>query len=82
MRDLCEELRIFTKKEKRSKKERKQRPVETDAAGGNPKKQDFHSGLKRAVAKNARLFHSFTQARRRSTKNFKNCMCSKRKLSQ
>jgi hypothetical protein len=33
------------KKEKRSKKERKGRPVENDAPDGNPTQQDFHSGL-------------------------------------
>jgi len=36
---------VFGKKEKRSKKERKGRPVENDAPDGNPTKQDFHSGL-------------------------------------
>jgi hypothetical protein len=50
---------LSTKKEKRSKKERNRRPVETDAPDGNPKRQDFHSGLKRAFAKNAPAFSQF-----------------------
>lgn len=42
---FCGKLGTGTKKEKRSKKERKQRPVETDAADGNPQRTRIPTGL-------------------------------------
>ena len=49
-------MKISTKKEKGAKT--KGRPVETDAADGNPRKQDSHSGLKKPLA-----FSQFPTAR-------------------
>ena len=58
---FCGKLGTGTKKEKRSKKERKRRPVETDAADGNPlNNADSHSGLE-----STKRFPQFPQARRR-----------------
>ena len=50
-----------TKKEKRSKKERKRRPVETDAADGNP----LTTRIPTAAWKAQNAFHSSHKARRR-----------------
>src|SRR5262245_32726022 len=57
---------FFTKKEKRSKKERKQRPVETGAAmeikkGGFRRffLDDFHRCLEKPTLKTLWLFHSY-----------------------
>src|SRR6266571_7107051 len=49
------------RKKKEAKKERKGRPVENDAPGGNPTRQDFHSGLQ-----NPSGFAHFPPARRRA----------------
>ena len=54
-------LETDTKKEKRSKKERKRRPVETDAADGNPQR----TRIPTAAWKAQNAFHSFHKARRR-----------------
>src|ERR1017187_3849834 len=58
---FCVKLETDTKKEKRSKKERKRRPVETDAADGNPQR----TRIPTAAWKAQNAFHSFHKARRR-----------------
>jgi hypothetical protein len=79
-RDIfVEHFEFFTKKEKRIKKERKQRPMETAAAmeigeGGLRRLflDDFHL-LGKACAKNAPAFPQLPQARRRLTINRDRC---------
>ena len=58
---FCGKLGPGTKKEKRSKKERKRRPVETDAADGNP----LTTRIPTAAWKAQNAFHSSHKARRR-----------------
>src|SRR6516162_7330297 len=58
---FCGKLGTGTKKEKRSKKERKRRPVETDAADGNP----LTTRIPTAAWKAQNAFHSSHKARRR-----------------
>ena len=58
---FCGKLETDTKKEKRSKKERKRRPVETDAADGNPQR----TRIPTATCKTLLGFAHFPQARRR-----------------
>ena len=57
----CGKLGTGTKKEKRSKKERKRRPVETDATDGNPQRTRIPTAAWKAQS----AFHSSHKARRR-----------------